>query len=517
MEGDVQAADESKEGNTQLVELRRQAFEMSGTSDLDLTLTQNGDIKNNISNVSKIIHGDKYFDGKFALNALDEQIYVAGFFWMRTPAPHPLEDNDLYNIERYVCDMYQIGNEKSIKKAVSMEANDHWFHPVQDKLNNLKWDGVPRIGELLPKYLGAERSEYTTAVTLLLLHGAIQRVFHPGCKFDHCIVLADTKQGTGKSTLCRYLALNDDWFTDKLEDMNDTKKAYESIRGFWVVELGEMIATRNAKDVEHIKAFISRMSDVYRDPFGIFAKQRKRQCVFIGTTNKPHFLPDDKSGNRRFLPVFCDGDRAEVHPMADEEGARAFVEQCYAEAMEIGKRDGWTLTLDEKFDALVAELQEEAAPEDTRVGMIQAYLNNVISSKEQKAVLVCSRMIYREVFDIEGRNEPKKFELEDITEIMKLKIKGWEPYHGRNGKAKSSSYRFKNYGTQRAWQPVNWNAEQLEESAWQNARVGIYATDYGAQQEQKERQRVNSPVNSDGFTPVKPWEEPFENGENVNS
>ena len=92
--------------------------------------------------------------------------------------------------------------------------------------------------------------------------GAIHRVFHPGCKFEIVVCLVEPKQGGGKSTMVRYMAHDDDWFTDELKNL-DGENAYRYMQGRWIIEFSEMLATANSKSVEGIKQFISRQKDVY--------------------------------------------------------------------------------------------------------------------------------------------------------------------------------------------------------------------------------------------------------------
>ena len=82
--------------------------------------------------------------------------------------------------------------------------------------------------------------------------------------------------------------------------------------GHWIIEMSEMMATGNAKNVEEIKSFLSRQKDTYKVPYDKFPADRPRQCVFAGTSKKPDFLPHDRSGNRRFLPIRINPETAEV-------------------------------------------------------------------------------------------------------------------------------------------------------------------------------------------------------------
>jgi predicted P-loop ATPase len=55
------------------------------------------------------------------------------------------------------------------------------------------------------------------------------------------------------------------------------------------------------------------------------------------------FLPLDRTGNRRFLPVMVYPERAEVHILEDEAASRAYIVQMWAEAMEIYRSGNFKL------------------------------------------------------------------------------------------------------------------------------------------------------------------------------
>ena len=78
--------------------------------------------------------------------------------------------------------------------------------------------------------------------------GAVARVFYPGCKFDLMLCLVGG-QGAGKSTFLRFLAMEDQFFTDDIKKLDD-KKIFENLRGHWIIEMPEMLAILNAKMVE---------------------------------------------------------------------------------------------------------------------------------------------------------------------------------------------------------------------------------------------------------------------------
>src|SRR5207253_2499352 len=67
-------------------------------------------------------------------------------------------------------------------EAVEAVAHLHEIHPVRRYLDGLQWDGEPRIGSWLHKYLGAEDSSYTRAVGQRWLISGVARIRKPGEK-----------------------------------------------------------------------------------------------------------------------------------------------------------------------------------------------------------------------------------------------------------------------------------------------------------------------------------------------
>ena len=452
----------------------KDALRLSRQSSPELICNMDGSIKSIFSNYCDIITQDHFMRDKLFFNLLENNVHVSNVFW--DMEDHALSGKDILYFRKIINLRHGIDNEKAIISAMTYNAHLHEVNPLEQKLKSLKWDGTPRIHRLFPKYLGAEESEYTTAVTKMVLYGAIQRILQPGVKFDNCAILADRKQGSGKSTICRFLALDDNFFVDDLDDMGDGDKAYRKIRTAWIVELAEMLATRNSKTIETIKAFLSRKSDSYTEKYEVITEKIPRHCIFIGTTNKPEFLPYDPTGNRRFYPVLCDAKKAEIHPLANEAETRAYIEQCYAEAMVTGAEEGWPLEIDHKFDDELERQREASMPDDTRIPIIQEWLDGLSSDYPG----VCSRMIYYECLNDDTNKHtsttkpPEKWELQEISDIMNLNIKGWMKYRSPTGDDRKKIRGSRgSYGVQRAWvrKPHNITAEAIQ--AWLDEHTEI--------------------------------------------
>ena len=261
----------------------------------------------------------------------------------------------------------------------------------------------------LRHFLGADTDNYTFQSLRLFLLGAIHRAFCPGCKFEVMLCLVGG-QGAGKSTFFRLLAVKDEWFSDDLRKLDDDN-VYRKLQGHWIIEMSEMIATANAKSIEEIKSFLSRQKEVYKIPYETHPEDRLRQCVFGGTSNALDFLPLDRSGNRRFLPVMVYPERAEVHILDDEAASRAYIEQVWAEAMTTYKSGDFKLSFTPEMIQYLKEHQRDFMPEDTKAGMIQAYLDRYTGSA------VCSKQLFKEALN-HPFDEPKQWEIREVNDIM---------------------------------------------------------------------------------------------------
>ena len=399
-----------------------------------LDLTDNGAIRNSIRNCLTVFQNDPYLQGTIRYNILTERIDIVKPLWWEKPTA-TLNDTDFNYLMLYLEDKYGLTSEKKIEKAISIVADCNKYHPIRDYLNSLKWDGTERIRYALTRYLGAEDSEYTYECLRLFMLGAIRRVFKPGCKFEVMLCLVGG-QGAGKSTFFRLLAVRDEWFSDDLRKLDDDN-VYRKLQGHWIIEMSEMIATANAKSIEEIKSFLSRQKEVYKIPYETHPEDRLRQCVFGGTSNALDFLPLDRSGNRRFLPVMVYPEQAEVHILDDEAASRAYMEQLWAEAMTIYRSGDFKLSFSPEMVRYLKEHQRDFMPEDTKAGMIQAYLDRYTGS------IVCSKQLFREALN-HPFDEPKQWEIREVNDIMNHCVTGWHYF--------SNPRMFPEYGRQKGWE-----------------------------------------------------------------
>ena len=401
-----------------------------------LEYKENGQIQQSIDNAIKVLENDPVLRGAIAHNLFTDRVDVVKTLpWNRTE--DQLDDTDIVNMLYYLEKYYGLTSERKIRHAISVISGRHTYHPICDYLSALSWDGTERIRNTLQHFLGADTSDLTYECLKHFLLGSIRRVFEPGCKFEDMLCLVGD-QGVGKSTFLRFLAIKDEWFSDDLRHLDD-ENVYRHLQGHWINELSEMIATANARNIEETKSFLSRQKDTYKVPYETHPKDRKRQCVFAGTSNNASFLPFDRTGNRRFLPIMTDPAKADTHILSDEAASRAWIDQLWAEAMVIYRSGNYQKTLPKTIQKELQNLQVDFMPEDSLSGIIQDYLDRY------EGDYVCSALLLDEALGKDPKLA-KGYEGREVNDIMNNAISGW---------IKCGQHRFHRYGKQRAWERVH--------------------------------------------------------------
>ena len=387
-----------------------------------LSVTEKGQPANTIGNCRTVFCHDPLLRDAIRLNLLTDRVdIVRDLGWRRNTSA--LTDTDVKYLLLYFEQNYGLTSEKKMTAALSIVANENCYHPIQDVLNGLVWDGTPRIRSCLHHFLGAEVSDYVEEMLKHFLLGAIRRVFSPGSKYEEMLCLVGG-QGAGKSSFFRLLAIRDEWFSDDLKKLDDDR-VFLKLQGHWIIEMSEMLATSSAKSIEEIRSFISRQKETYRTPYEAQPKDRLRQCVFGGSSNTLDFLPLDRAGNRRFLPIMIYPENAEVHILEDEDASRAYLLQVWAEAAGLGGGHDH-LPQREVFHE-IQQVHPAAA-----CGGAEGFHAGGHGGRADTGLL-------GHTYD-----EPKRWQLHNINEIMNTVVTGWKPF--------SNPRMFAGYGRQKGWE-----------------------------------------------------------------
>lgn len=416
-----------------------------------LSKNENGKPHQSISNCIRALERDDRLAGRFRFNVIAyTKTVTLPVPWDDGEGERPIADWDYCGLASFLERRYGLMSKNKAIDAVTEVSMRNRYNPITTWLDGLEWDGEPRMGTLLPCFLGTDMSDYNVAVMRLFMTGAVARAYEPGTKFDYMPVLIG-QQGLGKSFFLRKLGHCSDWYCDNFNTIEGDAAA-EKLRGMWIVEMAELLATKKQKDVESIKAFVTSQVDTIRPKYARETEQRPRACVFAGTTNNPQFLTDT-TGNRRFLPVECGINEPSMSLFAD--GVDDYFSQAWAEAVHVYKTERPVLVLDERSAAFAMEKQEQYLEDDPRVGMVQQYLDEKLAewmAKPQRRpedVRVCAQELIQEALPEEQCRAQSRFMVNEMHTIMQNKIEGWMKYPKNKGRAKTSDY-----GVQRCYIPL---------------------------------------------------------------
>lgn len=302
---------------------------------LDRKGNPTGDYEPTRRNVCTVLQHDPKWRGRVWLDETRSQIRIGD---------RPIAEDDFVSIandldSRYDWSKLPIG---TVHEAVLAVSRKNRVDVLRDYLNELTWDGTPRIGEWLYHAVGTEWNALVEAYSRKFLIQAVARALSPGCQADSVLVLVGD-QGAGKSTMFRTLA-GDEWFNDTVIDLRSSDR-FSVINGTWIYEFAELASFRASKS-EPIKAFVTSRVDTWRPPYARTEITHRRRVVFVASTNEDEFLAD-YTGSRRFWPVKVTGplQREWLASVRDQLWAEAVVAFKAGEAWHLDRQeDHWRQT-----------------------------------------------------------------------------------------------------------------------------------------------------------------------------
>jgi len=280
--------------------------------------------------------------------------------------PRFMSDDDFVDLRLLVQENYDILPAKDyFMDVVKNIARANKFHPVRECLDALDWDGRTRIDGFFIEYAGADDTELNRAMSRKFFMAGIRRIFRPGCKFDTMLVL-EGEQGTGKSSLLKLLAMEEEFFSDDFPLGGDAKHTIEQTRGKFLIECAELKGMK-ASDVTKVKSQLSRTHDYARLTWDRVASEVPRQFLLAGTTNNKKYLKDE-TGDRRFWPM-------ETGDIRLDDITPELVGQLWAEAKAYAMTEE-TLVIDRSLWAVAAEEQAKRRFENKYVSELEAIIGN---------------------------------------------------------------------------------------------------------------------------------------------
>lgn len=286
------------------------------------------------------------------------------------------------------------------------------YNPVMEYMEKAaeNWDGRKRINQMLQVYLGAEDIDLVSKIAEMWLVGAVAKVYDPYAKFDYVLDLVGG-QGVGKTSLLQ--KLGGDWYTDAVTDFAN-KDNYDIMLKSLIVNDDEMVAS-NRMSFAETKAFISKTSLRFRKPYMKRTEEFAKNFVLARTTNQKEYLKD-KTGERRFLPVFANIDNQKKHPMEIEPET---VEQIWGEAVTIYKA-GADLMFDKETEEQLEVYREKFMYRDEVELQVLEYLEMPIPDNWSSWSIQQQHQYTSKYFDNSSEFEAgtKKLEKVSTREMM---------------------------------------------------------------------------------------------------
>ena len=334
---------------------------------------KNGRLVKNLFNVGVFFEHHPELKGRFARDIFAHKDLVMGkldfYEWLDNEPIHYMEDAVTQSLRVWLArECHFEPTVTDIQTALDHISRKNAFHPVKDYLESNVWDGKPRLRKWLTTYLGAPANEYIEQIGEMTLVAAVARIYEPGVKYDHMLILEGIT-GTGKSSV--FNILGGQWFGEITKTDPSDKDMLMQCHGNWLLEWAELKSMR-ALDVRDLKSFITRQVDEFRRPYDRYTVPYPRRFILVGTTNDREYLQDE-TGARRFLIAEAKN--------VDFSALKRDRNQIWAEAV-VKYRAGYKLYMPEHLKKAAAEVADQRYVDDAWEESINEFVTNTLKTSE---------------------------------------------------------------------------------------------------------------------------------------
>jgi predicted P-loop ATPase len=285
----------------------------------------------------------------FALNTMSDRLDII----IEDRPSRPLSDIDESVLLARLLD-YGMHGEGHMRKALHTRAAENKYHPIEQYLNSLEWDGQNHFDALM-SYLDMSSAGAKTFWRKFLI-GSIAKALHG--EQNYMLILLGG-QGKGKSRLVRWLCPLPQLFNEgpiSPDNKDDQIKLLET----WLWEVAELDSTTKRAERSALKHFITMRNVGVRVPYGRYAINKTAVASMIGTINEDGtgFL-NDPTGDRRFVVVHLDDiDWGYTSIDRDQLWAELYAAYCAGETWELTPHEKELQSEINKLHQIVTPIEE---------------------------------------------------------------------------------------------------------------------------------------------------------------
>jgi len=231
----------------------------------------------------------EHFGYRFSLNKCTDTIECNG---------HPINDYIAAEIRAKVRSA-GIKDTKAVEDAYTAAAYRKRYHPVQNYLERLKWDGHDHI-TTLTGFFEDDKRIFPEFLRRWLI-GAVAKAYRP---VRTRVLVLDSAQDIGKSKFVEWLALPMEDYFQQGSIAPDNKDHRILLLSKWIWEVPEWGTVARRADREALKAFLTQTYINERGAYRKFQTSGPALTSFIATVNNEMGLYNDPTGSTRFMTCY---------------------------------------------------------------------------------------------------------------------------------------------------------------------------------------------------------------------
>lgn len=274
-----------------------------------------------------------------------------------------------------------------------------------------KWDGIDRLSNALQKYCGAESTNISTWALQYWMTGYINRLTHPGSIFSEMLLFIGNKQPViiFFSNLLRCLK-------HQLTIIPDTLLAtpMQAHQTAILIDNLDDIALHPAKHKDFSDYLWTKTQDTYIKPYTKEIVSIPRHCTFIGNLSQNAFIQSQHLW-KNCIPIQL----PEVFSPSTIPNESELM-QCWSQALSdttLFNSTGILLSQAQMTNINIFFNTTTATPTELKI-------KQWLSSTQTRRV--CVLQLWKEALGNENR--PTRQQINELHEIMRFKMQGWELY-----------------------------------------------------------------------------------------